>query len=149
MYWRLNIFHSLACWYSSTLLTRNIMWHHRSFFIRLEKEVKILLHQYHGCLWPGYARNSSTSSHGIDLILMQYSGLSTRQVRALMFYTQRVCQSITIWWHFCMTLWSHQKRLSNIWTPSEYFRQSFIKPSLKFVFLYCPSYPYRSMLLSV
>ena len=42
--------------------------------------VFILHSQYHGYWWPGALRCQGISSNGIDLVFMEYPGLSTRRV---------------------------------------------------------------------
>ena len=39
-----------------------------------------LLSQYRGCWWPDDARSQGISSHGIDLVIPEYSGISTERV---------------------------------------------------------------------
>ena len=46
-------------------------WHHGQGFVHPAHC------QYRGCWWPGDARNQGISSHGIDHVCLQYSGLST------------------------------------------------------------------------
>ena len=42
-------------------------------------EDKINMHsQYHGYWWPGYLHRQSINSHGIDLVIPEYCGCSTR-----------------------------------------------------------------------
>ena len=36
--------------------------------------------QYHDCWWPGDMRSQGIMSHGIDLVLPEYSNLCTRRV---------------------------------------------------------------------
>ena len=43
----------------------------------------ILHSQYHCCSCPGNARSQGISTHGTDLILLEYSGLNTRSVNTL------------------------------------------------------------------
>ena len=42
------------------------------------KDLPILRRQYHGCWWPGDIRSQVISSHGIDLVILEYSGLSIK-----------------------------------------------------------------------
>ena len=37
--------------------------------------------QYHGCWWLGDTNSQRISNHGIELVLLEYSGLSTRRVK--------------------------------------------------------------------
>ena len=50
------------------------------FFLMKDKQLFILYSQYHGCWWPGDARNHGISSHSIDLVLLENPSLSTRWV---------------------------------------------------------------------
>ena len=38
--------------------------------------------QYHDCWWPGDIRSQGISRHGIDLVLHEYSGFSTKRVKS-------------------------------------------------------------------
>ena len=44
------------------------------------KEPFILYGQYYGCWWPGDGRSHDISSHDIDSIFLEYSGLGIRKV---------------------------------------------------------------------
>ena len=44
------------------------------------KDLFILQNQYHGFWWPGDARSQVISSHGIDPVIIEYSGFNTRRV---------------------------------------------------------------------
>ena len=50
----------------------------KSFFVE-GKDLLILHTKYHGRWWPGDVRGQGINSHGIDLVLSQYSGSSTKK----------------------------------------------------------------------
>ena len=52
-------------------------WHLKPFLMEY-KDLFIQHSQYHGCWWPGDARSQVISSHGIDLVPMDYSSPSIR-----------------------------------------------------------------------
>ena len=47
------------------------------------KDPFIVHGQYNGCRWPGNTRSQSISSHGIDLVLLEYFSFDTRWVKPL------------------------------------------------------------------
>ena len=53
-----------------------------------DKDLFVVSRQYHGCWWPGDSRSQGINSHGIVLVLPEYSSLSTR--RANMYLVQCV-----------------------------------------------------------
>ena len=59
----------------------SLRWHRLLKSFLMEDEDLFMLHnQYHCCWWPGDARSQVINSHGIDLVLPEYSCLSIRWV---------------------------------------------------------------------
>ena len=50
---------------------------------RRQGPVYIMHNQYHGCWWSGVPRSQVISSHGIHLVIPEYSGFSTKSVNSL------------------------------------------------------------------
>ena len=69
--------------------------------------------QHCGCWWPRYARSQGIRSHGIDLVLLEYSSLCTTRLNTLsakkiaavfflqlqVFQTQTLHRTKCIFWH--------------------------------------------------
>ena len=53
------------------------------FFFMGDKDPCILHCRYVGCRRPGNTRSQGFSSHGVDLIILEYSGFSTKRVNSL------------------------------------------------------------------
>ena len=50
----------------------------------MEDNDQFILHnQYHSCWWLGHTRSQGISNYGADVILLEYSNFSTRQIRWL------------------------------------------------------------------
>ena len=48
-------------------------WFQLKSFLVEDKDPFILHIQHHGCWWPGVARSQGISSHGIDVVILEYS----------------------------------------------------------------------------
>ena len=44
-----------------------------------DKNLFVLLSQYHGCWWPGDTGSQGISSHDMDLILSEYADVNSRR----------------------------------------------------------------------
>ena len=71
--------------YICILFCFSTMRWHRSLksFLGEDKDLFTLLSQYHGCWCPGDVRSQGINSHGIDLVLLEWSSFSTRRVNSL------------------------------------------------------------------
>ena len=74
--------------------------------ILLEDRAPLILHiQYHGCWCPGDTRSQGISSHGIGLLLLEYSSFSTRKVNNVQALYCTVPSYVMLFWYtasFCM-----------------------------------------------
>ena len=69
----------------------------------MEDNYSFILHgQCHGCWWPGDLRRQAISIHGIDLVFLEYSSLSTRRVNCGWPTCQQDKQCLlTFYWRLC------------------------------------------------
>ena len=90
------------------------------FFLGEDNELCILQSQHHGCRWPADVRRQGISSHGIDLILQEYSGPSIRPVtqyrqmrllKIIMRYEHRFNENICFW---CLDTRLSQAKLASM-----------------------------------
>ena len=58
--------------------TQRLCRYFKSFLVT-DKDSCILYSQYHGCRCPGDTRSQGTSSHGIDLVVPEYSSFRSRR----------------------------------------------------------------------
>ena len=76
----LNLFLGNMKTYLHFLSFATYMW--LNPFLTEEKDLRILHSKYHGCWCPGDLPGQGIYSHGIDLVLIEYTGLSTGRIRA-------------------------------------------------------------------
>ena len=65
---------------------------HLKSFPTADKDSVVLYNQYQGSWWLGDTITHGISSHGIDIVLLEYPGRSTSRINSLW-------PSDTIWWH--------------------------------------------------
>ena len=58
-----------------------------NFTLKEVNNIDIAHSQYLGCLWPDALHHQAISSHGIDLIIPEYSDFSTRRFNILLYDT--------------------------------------------------------------
>ena len=86
----------------------------------LEYNVPIILHsQYHDCWCPGYVGIQGISSHGIDVILLKYSGFQTRiNLNTIVNYCYG-CNAFSHWLRHCSVIDRKQVQVQVVEIHSE------------------------------
>ena len=117
-----NYFRKHKIYYHFLLLINIVITHPVGMFLHTIEDMLVPHGQYHGCWWPGDVRCYGITVHGIDLVIMEYSGCSTQRVKnedqfwgtvSETFLSNIACHVTTI-----LTQWLHESWSTLVRTKS-------------------------------